>query len=66
MLSGAESVELVLGWNGIGIETFNDLEKEAFPVLMGAVLVIAFMFVVLNILVDVLYGLVDPRVRVRS
>jgi len=66
MLAGAVFVEFVFGWKGLGLEIFNALEKEDFPVVMGAVLVISFMFVILNILVDVLYGLVDPRVRVIS
>lgn len=66
MLAGAVFVEFVFGWKGLGLEIFNALEKEDFPVVMGAVLVISFMFVILNILVDVLYGIVDPRVRVQS
>lgn len=66
MLAGAVFVEFVFGWKGLGLEIFNALEKEDFPVVMGAVLVISFMFVILNILVDILYGLVDPRVRVRG
>jgi ABC-type dipeptide/oligopeptide/nickel transport system permease component len=61
MLAGAVFVEFVFGWKGLGLEIFNALEKEDFPVVMGAVLVISFMFVILNILVDV-----DPRVRVIS
>ncbi len=64
MLAGAVFVEFVFGWKGLGLEIFNALEKEDFPVVMGAVLVISFMFVILNILVDMLYGLIDPRVRV--
>ncbi len=65
MLAGAVFVEFVFGWKGLGLEIFNALEKEDFPVVMGAVLVISFMFVILNILVDVLYGWIDPRVRIR-
>lgn len=65
MLAGAVFVEFVFGWKGLGLEIFNALEKEDFPVVMGAVLVISFMFVLLNILVDILYGWIDPRVRVR-
>ena len=64
MLAGAVFVEFVFGWKGLGLETFNALEKEDFPVVMGAVLVISFMFVILNILVDVIYGIIDPRVRI--
>ena len=64
MLAGAVFVEFVFGWKGLGLEIFNALEKEDFPIVMGAVLVISFMFVMLNILVDILYGIIDPRVRV--
>jgi len=64
MLAGAVFVEFVFGWKGLGLEIFNALEKEDFPVVMGAVIVISFMFVILNVVVDVIYGLVDPRVRI--
>ncbi len=66
MLAGAVFIEFVFGWKGLGLEIFNALEKEDFPVVMGAVIVISFMFVLLNMLVDILYGIVDPRVRVSS
>jgi peptide/nickel transport system permease protein len=63
MLAGAVFVEFVFGWKGLGLEVFRSLEKNDLPVVMGAVLVIAAIFVVINTLVDVLYGWIDPRVR---
>lgn len=63
MLAGAVFVEFVFGWKGLGLEVFRSLEKNDLPVVMGAVLVIAAIFVVVNTLVDVLYGWIDPRVR---
>ncbi len=64
MLSGAVFVEFVFGWKGIGFEVFQALEKNDLPVVMGAVLVIASTFVIINIAVDLIYGWLDPRARV--
>lgn len=64
MLAGAVFVEYIFGWNGLGREIVNALNTMDLPVVMGAVLVIALMFVFINLLVDVLYGVLDPRVRV--
>lgn len=63
LLAGAVFVEYVFGWKGMGLEVFNALEREDLPVVMGAVLVFATIFVVINVLVDVVYALLDPRVR---
>lgn len=63
MLAGAVFVEYVFGWKGLGLELFNSLIKDDLPVVMGAVLFIATIFVIMNILVDILYGILDPRVR---
>jgi peptide/nickel transport system permease protein len=48
----------------MGLEVFRSLEKNDLPVVMGAVLIIAVIFVVINILVDLLYAWIDPRVKV--
>ncbi len=64
LMAGAVFVEIVFAWKGIGWEIVNALEKYDLPVVMGAVLVIAVIFVVINIIVDILYGVLDPRVRV--
>lgn len=63
MLAGAVFVEFIFGWNGLGKEIVNALNTLDQPVIMGAVLVIAVTFILINILVDVLYGILDPRVR---
>ena len=63
MLAGAVFVEYVFGWNGMGLLMFRALEQGDLPIVMGAVLVVATVFVVVNILVDVAYGWLDPRVR---
>ena len=63
LLAGAVFVEFVFGYKGLGMLTYNALEKDDLPVVMGAVLVIALTFVVINIAVDILYGILDPRVR---
>ena len=64
MLAGAVFVEYVFGWKGLGLELFNSLIKDDLPVVMGSVLFIATIFVIMNILVDILYGILDPRVRI--
>ena len=63
LLAGAFFVEYIFGWKGIGKVTVDALEKLDFPVVMGSVLISATFFIVINILADVLYGVVDPRVR---
>ncbi|MBK7679609.1 MAG: ABC transporter permease [Chitinophagaceae bacterium] len=64
LLAGAFFVEYIFGWQGIGKVTVDALEKLDYPVVMGAVLVSATFFILINILADILYGVVDPRVRV--
>ena len=64
LMAGAVFVEIIFSWKGIGWEIVNALEKYDLPIVMGAVLIIAVIFVVVNILVDILYGVLDPRVRV--
>jgi peptide/nickel transport system permease protein len=64
LLAGAFFVETIFGWYGIGKVTVDALEKLDFPVVMGSVLVSSFFFVLVGIFADLLYGLVDPRVRV--
>lgn len=63
LLAGAVFVEFVFGWKGLGQEMFTAIEKQDLPVVMGGVIVIAAAFVVINIVVDLIYGWLDPRVR---
>jgi peptide/nickel transport system permease protein len=64
LMAGAVFIEIIFSWKGIGWEIVNALEKYDLPIVMGAVLIIAVIFVSINILVDILYGVLDPRVRV--
>ncbi len=66
LLAGAFFVEYIFGWKGIGKITVDALEKLDFPVVMGSVLITATFFIAINILADVLYGIVDPRIRTRE
>ncbi len=64
MLAGAVFVEYIFGWNGLGKEIVDALNTLDLPIIMGAVLVIATMFILINIFVDIIYGWLDPRIRV--
>lgn len=63
MLAGAVFVEYIFGWNGLGKEIVNALNTLDLPVIMGSVLVIAIMFIVINIFVDIIYSWLDPKVK---
>lgn len=63
LLAGAVFIEYIFGWKGLGKVTVDALEHYDFPVVMGAVLMISFFFIIINILVDILYAKLDPRVR---
>jgi peptide/nickel transport system permease protein len=65
LLAGSFFVEYVFGYNGLGKTTVNALEMSDFPVVMGSILFIAFIFVVINILVDVVYVWIDPRIKLQ-
>jgi peptide/nickel transport system permease protein len=63
LLAGAVVVESIFNWPGIGRLTLNAVASRDFPMIQGSVLVAAVAFVVLNFLVDLLYSVLDPRVR---
>src|SRR5690625_5535138 len=65
MLAGAVFVEYIFGWNGLGKEIVEALNTLDLPVIMGAVLVIATMFIIINILVDSLYAWLEDRKSTR-
>ncbi|SHJ05262.1 peptide/nickel transport system permease protein [Mesonia phycicola] len=62
MLAGAVFVEYIFGWNGLGKEIVDALNTLDLPIIMGAVLIIALMFIIINIFVDVIYGWLDPKI----
>ncbi len=63
MLAGAVFVEYIFGWNGLGKEIVNALNTLDLPVIMGSVLIIALLFIIINIFVDIIYGWLDPKVK---
>jgi len=63
LLAGAVFVEIVFGWQGLGQVILNALNTYDLPVVMGSIIFISVLFVIINMLVDVLYGIFDPRVR---
>jgi peptide/nickel transport system permease protein len=65
LLAGAVFIEYIFGWKGVGKVTVDALEHYDFPVVMGSVLMVSFFFVIINILVDILYARLDPRVRMQ-
>ena len=66
MLAGAVFVEYVFGWRGMGLLMFRALEQSDLPVVLGCVSVVAVTFVAINMLVDLAYGWLDPRVKLSS
>jgi peptide/nickel transport system permease protein len=63
LLSGAIFVEYIFGWKGLGKEIVEALNQLDIPVVMGAVLVIALLFIIINIVVDFIYAYLDPRIK---
>lgn len=65
LMAGAVFIEIIFDWQGIGNELVTALQKQDLPIVMGIVLIITTVFVVINIIVDLAYGFLDPRVRVQ-
>ena len=65
MLAGAVFVEYIFGWNGLGKEIVNALNTLDLPVIMGSVLIIALLFIIINIFVDMIYSWLDPKVKLQ-
>ena len=65
MLAGAVFVEYIFNWNGLGREIVNALNTLDLPIIMGSVLTIAAMFILINIFVDIIYGILDPKIRMK-
>jgi peptide/nickel transport system permease protein len=65
MLGGAIVVETIFTLPGVGRMTLDAVLERNYPVVQSAVLVIGAMFMLVNLVTDVLYGLIDPRVRRR-
>lgn len=64
LMAGVIFVEYIFGWKGLGYCIVNALNNYDFPVVLGAVIFISVIFVVINILVDITYRILDPRIRI--
>jgi peptide/nickel transport system permease protein len=63
LLSGVVVVETVFSWPGVGRLVFNAINQRDIPLVQTAVVIFAFVFIALNLLVDLIYARLDPRVR---
>ncbi|MDR8479180.1 dipeptide ABC transporter permease DppB [Serratia marcescens] len=63
MLAGAILTETIFSWPGLGRWLIDALQRRDYPVVQGGVLLVACMIILVNLLVDVLYGVVNPRIR---
>jgi peptide/nickel transport system permease protein len=63
LLSGAILTETVFSWPGIGSWVYNAIASRDYPIIQGGVVFVAFMFVVVNLIVDVSYAFIDPRIQ---
>lgn len=64
LLAGTYFIEFIFNWPGIGLAAFNAIEKLDYPMIQGTVLFTAIIFVAVNTIADVLYGYIDPKVRI--
>ncbi|GAD35188.1 dipeptide/oligopeptide/nickel ABC transporter permease protein [Microbacterium sp. TS-1] len=64
ILGGVVVVEVVFAWPGLGRLVFEAVAARDYPLIQGAVLLVAVMFIAVNLIVDVLYVIADPRIRV--
>jgi len=63
LLGGAILTETIFGWPGIGRYIYDAIQFRDYPVIQSGILVVAFIFVMINLFVDILYGVVDPRIK---
>lgn len=63
LLGGAIIIETIFAWPGVGRLAVNAIWRRDYPVIMGTVLIFSFTFILANLLVDILYTILDPRIR---
>ena len=66
LLAGSIITEKVFSWPGLGLELVESIERRDYPMVQGCVLVIAVSYVIVNLVTDLAYSWVDPRIRVRQ
>jgi len=65
LMAGAFFVEFIFKYRGLGFDTMQAVSDKDFPVVMGSTIVVASFFVLVNILVDIIYAYLDPRIKLR-
>ena len=65
LLTGAIITETIFGWPGLGRLLIQAIRLRDYPLIQGGVLIIALTYILLNLLTDILYGVLDPRIRQR-
>ena len=65
LMAGAILTETIFSWPGIGKWMVESISRRDYPVVQGGLLLIALIVMVVNLLVDLLYGLINPRIRHR-
>jgi ABC-type dipeptide/oligopeptide/nickel transport system permease component len=63
MLSGTIVVEMIFAWPGIGRLAVNSVFQRDYPVIMGTTLIFSIVYIFMNLIVDILYPIIDPRIR---
>ena len=63
LMAGVIFVEYIFGWKGLGYIIVNALNNYDFPLVLGSVILISLIFVLINILVDLVYAMLDPRIQ---
>lgn len=63
LLGGAILTESIFAWPGIGRYIYEAINFRDYPVIQSGILVVAFIFVMINLLIDILYSMIDPRIK---
>jgi ABC-type antimicrobial peptide transport system permease subunit len=66
LLSGAILTETIFAWPGIGKWIYHSISARDFPAVQGGILFISFFFVMINLVVDLLYSVINPRIRLSN
>jgi peptide/nickel transport system permease protein len=65
LLAGAIVTETIFAWPGVGRLTVQAIQSRDYPLLQGCILLIAFSYILVNLLTDLIYALADPRIRLQ-
>jgi peptide/nickel transport system permease protein len=63
LLGGTVIIETVFAWPGIGLMILDGIQTKDYPVVQGGVLILSFSFIFVNLIVDILYKWLDPRIK---